>query len=119
MGLEAGLAINSGNESVHKDFAIASIFTGAALWTPATGKRFVITSLTLVVAKAASTTGTVTIYDGSNVQHSRVFQGTLDPDTTIVYRSSAVYRSQGIGNVLRLTTTSTMAFTIVIEGYEE
>lgn len=105
---------------VHKDVSFSSAQTDAAIWTPDTGAKFVLTDLTVICG--GTTDSVVTIFDGSNVTDNRLFKGTIDVSNNKQYSFSHAYTtpmvSSAVDNVLKLTTTGAITIDIVAHGYE-
>lgn len=105
---------------VHKDASFTTAQTGAALWTPASGKKFVVTDC--LVTGSGNTDATATIFDETNAAGNRLFRATLEVNTkgtipiTVPLRTPFV--STAVDNVLKLTTSADIDVDIILHGYE-
>lgn len=92
----------------------SSAETAQAIWTPASGKKFVITSLTLVCSASA----VITIYDGTNSAANWVLKGTIPTGVHRISFDGHPWLSAAANNVLRYTTASSFAGELQVHGYE-
>lgn len=114
---------------VHKDAEYTTTQTGAALWTPTTGKKFVITDIT--IATGGTTAGVVTIWQSNSSTADTTY--TAGTDYTILraeFAPSATakpgliksFRTPYVATladyVVRVTTSAGITVYIQVEGYE-
>jgi hypothetical protein len=114
------------NVSVNKNTTYSAAQTGTAIWTPASGKAVVITSVQ--IQSYGTTSGTATLWFGASADttftrgtDAAVFDGEFAPSATnkpgvvmpfyTPVRGTADY-------VLRLTTTNAQSITVNVWGYE-
>lgn len=101
--------------------------TGVALWTPAAGRRFVVTDLT--IATGGTTAGIVTVWQGAAADTTYsagtdpvVFRGEFAPSTTarpgVVKPFQVPFVSTTADHILRVTTSAAMTVYIQVQGYE-
>jgi hypothetical protein len=101
--------------------------TGAAIWTPTTGRRFVVTDFT--ISTGGTTAGVVTLWQGASADTTytvgtdpAVFRGEFSPTATAkpgVVKSFAVpWMSSTVDHVLRITSSAAMTLYVQINGYE-
>jgi hypothetical protein len=112
---------------VHKDVEYTSAQTGTAVWTPASGKKFVVTDFT--VTTGGTTSGIVTLWQGSGADTTysagtdpAIFRGEFAPSTAskpgFAKTFSVPYISTTADHVLRITTSAAMTVYVQINGYE-
>lgn len=110
-----------GYDSVHKDVSYATAQTATAFWTPAAGKKFVITDMTIIVGGV--TDGVLTIFDETDAAGNRLFKGTIDVSNnkqfSHVHPFSVPFVSAAANNILKVTTTANMTVDIMAHGYEK
>lgn len=117
----------TGYVNVHKDVEYTTAQTGTAIWTPNTGKKFVVTDYTISVG--GTTAGIITLWQGASADTTYT-AGTdpclarldLAPSATIKYAFNKSYRipfvSTTVDHILRITTSAAVTVYIQIEGYE-
>ena len=127
-GIDTGAAPhNFGYALIHKDGEYTTAQTGAALWTPATGKRFVVSDLT--ISTGGTTAGIVTLWQGAAADTAyttgtdpALFRGEFAPSATVkpgaIKSFNVPYISTTIDHVLRVTTSAAMTVYIQVNGYE-
>jgi hypothetical protein len=99
---------------VHNYSFITSNVRGAAIWTPATGKRFVITDMII----SANSAGTINVYDGANSGSNTIVQLTMAAATAIPLDFKKPYPSSAINNILKLDSYSNCSGYITVNGFE-
>jgi hypothetical protein len=126
-GIDTGPAPhNFGYALIHKDGEYSTQQTTTALWTPATGKRFVITDLT--ISTGSTTSGIVTVYDAAaSTAYSvgttpAIFRGEFAPSANakpgVVKSFNVPYYSAAVNNRVHITTSAAMTVYIQVNGYE-
>ena len=127
-GIDTGAAPhNFGYTLVHKDGEYTTAQTGAALWTPTTGKKFVVTDLTITTG--GTTAGIVTLWQGAAADtayttgtDNAIFRGNFVPSATstpgVVKPFPVPYVSTTIDHILRVTTSAAMTVYVQVNGYE-
>ena len=105
---------------IHKDSTFTTTQAGTAIWTPASGKRFVVTDC--IITANGTTDANVSIFDGTDVPGNRLFYGFLDPSANfsiqIPIHLRVPFISSAPNNALRLTTTAGIDCSVVLHGYE-
>lgn len=88
--------------------------TAQTIWTPANGKKFVITDYDLSFSAA----GAITVFDGTDDTTYRVFKmnGATNGGAVHAYRKPRI--SAAANNVLKYTTGAGAAGSLTIHGYE-
>lgn len=90
--------------------------TAQAIWTPATGKIFVITDIVIT----CSTGGVITVFDSTDTAANRVFKGGLTANGGYDHTYAAVTRDgAAANNVLKYTSDGTFVGIITAYGYEK
>lgn len=121
-GIEhAAPADNIGYAPVHKGVNISTAAT-TDIWTPATGKKFVVTDYDLTVQGTGSLN--LKVFDGTDASGNWLFNGAFGTNSitgqTFQLSRSLVtpFVSSAVNNVLKITTDSTQTVKGVIIGYE-
>ncbi len=89
--------------------------TAQAVWTPASGKKFVITDMSILLTDA----GAITVFDNTDSTANRVFKGYFPANDGFDRHCSKPFKSSTNDNVLKYTTDVTAAGSLVVWGYEE
>lgn len=101
--------------------------TGAAIWTPTTGKKFVVTDFT--ISTGGTTAGIVTLWQGATADTTYnpgtdpvVFRGEFAPSANskpgVVKTFSVPWMSSTVDHLLRITTSAAMTLYVQVNGYE-
>lgn len=106
---------SSGRTRVTKSVAISASQTASAIWTPAGGKKFVITFIDVAI----SVTGTLTVFDNTNSASNIVFDGTQPTGARSLPFCATPFVSVAADNVLRYTSGAGMTGVFTVHGYEE
>lgn len=127
-GIDTGAAPNNfGYALIHKDGEYTTAQTGAALWTPTTGKKFVVSDLT--ISTGGTTAGIVTLWQGASADTTytvgtdpALFRGEFAPSATAkpgaIKSFNVPYVSTTVDHILRVTTSAAMTVYIQVNGYE-
>jgi hypothetical protein len=127
-GIDTGAAPhNFGYVLVHKDGEYSTAQTGAALWTPASGKKFIVTDITITTG--GTTAGIVTLWQGASGDTAYtvgtdpvIFRGEFAPSANskpgVVKSFNVPYVSTTADHVLRVTTSAAMTVYVQVNGYE-
>jgi len=110
-----------GFSPIRKDFTFTTTQAGAAVWTPATGKLFVITSYLLF--GSGTTDATVTLYDQTDSTGNRLLIGFFDvtvnaPIYISAYLGDSPFVSSAANNALTYKSTAAINIFGIIFGYE-
>jgi len=108
------LVTGTGRTRVTKTATLTASQTAVDLWTPAAGKKFVITKVIVAITGA----GTLTLFDGTNTAANNVFAGTQATGNR-EYNFIDPFPSAAINTVLRWTTGTGTAGELTVHGYEE
>lgn len=106
--------------NLRKDFFFNVSTTDTPIWTPATGRRFVITDCYLSIRNTALVDASVLIFDGSNASGNFLFRGNFDSgeNANIPLTMKTDFVSQAIDNILRITINRNLIISGVLMGYE-
>ena len=127
-GIDTGPAPhNFGYFLIHRDGEYATAQTGVALWTPASGKKFVVTDISITTG--GTTAGIVTVWQGASGDTTytvgtdpAVFRGEFAPSANskpgVVKSFNVPYTSTTVDHVLRVTTSAAMTVYVQVNGYE-
>lgn len=115
--------------SVTREYTAA--VAGVTLYTPATGKKFVVTDIT--ISTFAQTAGVISLYDAVAATTTLTFTSNA-PSSPVVFRGSFLptatsqpgisksfripYVSASSSNVLHLLSSAAISFTITVSGYD-
>lgn len=126
-GIDTGPAPhNFGYTLWHKDISTGATLTSITVFTPATGKRFAVTDLTVMAG--GTTAGVVTIYDAtagtafSQNTTPAIFRGEFAPSTTsrpgFSKTFTVPYYSAAVNNSVLITTSAAInTLYVQINGY--
>lgn len=89
--------------------------TAQAIWTPATGRIFVITDIVI----STSVAGAITIFDGTDDIVHRVMKGNLAINDHLNHAYSKPFPSSAKNNVLKYTTGANITGSLTVSGYEK
>lgn len=127
-GIDTGAAPhNFGYLNVHKDGEYNTQQTGTALWTPTSGKKFVVADITITTG--GTTSGIVTLWQGAVADTTytagtdpAVFRGEFAPSANskpgVVKSFNIPYVSTTADHILRVTTSAAMTVYVQCNGYE-
>jgi hypothetical protein len=126
-GIDTGAAPhNFGYSTLHKDGEYSTTQTTTALWTPTTGKKFVVTDLT--ISTGGTTAGIVTLFDSAAATAYSVgvtpaiFRGEFAPSTNskpgAIKPFPVPYVSTTANNRLHVTTSAAITIYVQVNGYE-
>jgi hypothetical protein len=109
---------SNGKTRVSKRVSFGASETGTVVWTPATGKKFVLSQLIV----SAKTAGDVEFFDGTNSGNTVIgptLSLTAGGGWSGAWTSDNPYRSAAANNVLKLSTGSGITGSVYVEGFEE
>lgn len=127
-GIDTGAAPhNFGYTTLHRNNEYTTAQTGAAIWTPATGRRFVVTDFT--ISTGGTTAGVVTLWQGATADTTYtvgtdpvLFRGEFAPSANsrpgVVKQFTVPFVSSTVDHVLRITTSAAMTVYVQVNGYE-
>ena len=99
---------------IHKTVDISAGQTGAAVWTPSSGKTWVLKDIILTL----STGGLVTIFDGTDNTTNRVVKAKFSDNGGLDHAYAQPREGSAADSVLKYTSDSTAVGSITVEGYE-
>ena len=127
-GIDTGAAPhNFGYTLVHRNGEYTTAQTGAALWTPTTGKKFAVTDIT--ISTGGTTAGVVTLWQGATADTTYttgtdpvIFRGEFAPSATVkpgaVKSFNVPFVATTVDHILRVTTSAAMTVYVQLNGYE-
>lgn len=103
-------------DAKHKSYTWSGAVTGATLWAPANGRRFIVTDYTIICGSASI----VTVFDNSNsADNCLLNQASFAANGGIsVTNLRTPFRGSAVDNILQITTGGGSG-TITVLGYEE
>lgn len=103
---------------VHTAYEFTTKQTDTILWTPVSGKKFIVTDFHII--GLGNTSGVITIFDETNSSTNWLFRGNIDPKLApyIICSLKTPFVSSTINNSLKITTSSAVKFSVIIFGYE-
>lgn len=118
---------NIGYAPVHKDAEYTTTQTGTNIWIPTSGKKFVITDLTITTG--GTTAGLVTLFQAASGTTAysagttpAIFRGNFAPSATsypgALKTFTVPYTSTTVDHTLHVTTSAAMTVYIQLNGYE-
>lgn len=116
---------NFGYSQISKTVTASTAQTGTTIWTPASGKRIVITSIQ--IQSFGTTAGTAQVWFGASADTSytrgtdyAIFDGEFAPSATNKpgLAQSGVWMSPTVDYYLKYTTTNAQSINITVWGYE-
>lgn len=102
---------------VTKSIALSASQTAAVVWTPTGGKKFIITSIELLI----SVTGALTIFDGTNAAGNLVtdgLSGAWAVGRHVFNHEAWPWASATVDNVLKYTSGTGLTGTLTVHGFE-
>lgn len=110
-----------GQTPIHKDKTITAAVTGLAIWTPAAGKKFVVTDLYIAASNMADMN--LSIFDEADVEGKRLFKGLLDLSVNnginLPISLKTPFVSSAANNSLRATSSVNVTeCNVITHGYE-
>lgn len=126
--IDTGFAPHAiGYSFVNKSGEYSTTQTGVALWTPTTGRKFVVTDFT--ISTGGTTSGIVTIWQGASADTTYtagtdpvLFRGEFAPSATVkpgvVKTLNMPFVSSTTDHILKVTTSAAMTIYVQVNGYE-
>lgn len=110
----------SGKIPVRKDFSYTSSQTNTIIWTPASGKRYIVTDFILNIRNNSLAAITLTIFDETNAAGNILYKANFESGTN--YDAVCNYVTAFISNAenrsLKITTSGNLMISGTIQGYE-
>lgn len=107
---------NFGYAPVHKDFEFTTVQTSTNIWTPTSGKKFVVTDLLISCGSSGPTT--ISLFDNTNTSGNIITKFRLPSNTVVPIQLKTPFVSSTINNILRLTNSPAADIFGVLHGYE-
>lgn len=99
---------------IHKTIDFSASETAQIIWTPTSGKKFVITDIII----SCSAAGAITVFDNTDSTTNRVVKGNFAANGGLTHPYSKAFISVAADNVLKYTTGAGIAGSITVSGYE-
>lgn len=105
---------------VRKDFSYSSTQTNTIIWTPTSGKKYVITDLTLNIRNSTLGAINVAIFDESNSTGNYLYRANFEAGTNYDAVSNLIteFISSNINRNLKITTSGNLMISGSVQGYE-
>lgn len=105
---------------VRKDFSFSSAQTNTIIWTPASGKKFVVTDLIMNVRNSTLGALTLTIFDETNATGNILHKATYESGSNVDVISNLVtaFFSSDLNRSLKITTSGGLMVSGTVGGYE-
>ena len=105
---------------IRKSGSVTTQQTNAAIWTPASGKRFVITDYILSIHNATLGQQSLQVFDGTNASGNHIINEVSASGSNYVIQctSREPFVSVARDNVLRVTTSAGIRLGYAMRGYE-
>lgn len=107
-------------DAVRKDFTFSTTQTNTIIWTPASGKKYVVTDLVMNIRNNTLGAITVTIFDETNAVGNILYKANFEAgsnfDTAANFITSFV--SGAVNRSLKITTTGGLMISGTFQGYE-
>ncbi len=112
MSSQSMIGFTIGSQRTRKDYRHTGAVTGDAVWTPASGKRILLTDVIFTTSAAA----TVTLFVGSDAAGNRIIDGDFAANSGVAhpFRDPVEFDPDAI---LKVTTTAGN-IKLVVFGYE-
>jgi len=98
---------------IKKAYDWTGAVTDIAIWTPSSGKKFVVTDIVISCTAAC----VVTLYDSTDDLTGRLLKGSFAQYGGMVVNLAKPYVSAAANNVLKITTGATGGY-LMVKGYE-
>lgn len=105
---------------VRKDFSYSTTQTNAVIWTPTSGKKFVVTDVIMNIRNSTLGALTLTIFDESNASGNILHKATYESGSNVDVISNLVtaFFSSDLNRSLKITTSGGLMISGTIWGYE-
>ncbi len=107
-------------DAVRKDFSYSTAQTNTVIWTPASGKKYVVTDLTMNIRNNTLGAITVTIFDDTNASGNILYKANFEAGSNFDTASNFItsFVSSGINKSLKITTSGALMISGTFQGYE-
>jgi len=107
-------------DSVRKDFTYSTTQTNAVIWTPTSGKKFIVTDFALNIRNSSLGALSVSIFDDSNATGNFLYKANFESGANYDAVSNLVteFVSSAINKSLKITTSGALMISGTIQGYE-
>lgn len=106
--------------AVRKDFSYTTTQTDTVIWTPATGKKFIVTDYSINIRNSTLGPLSVTIFDNTNAAGNILYKGNIESGANYDNVSNFVkaFESGAINRSLKITTSGNLIISGTVQGYE-
>jgi hypothetical protein len=115
---QAAALVERGRTRISGRVAVAASQTGATVWAPASGQKFVLRRL-VVSAKTAGDIQFFDATDSGNTVVTPIVSLTIGGGFVLEWPADMPYRSAAADNILKYTTGTVITGSIYCEGWEE
>lgn len=109
-----------GYTPVHKDASFTDAQTATAIWTPTSGKKYIVTDC--LITASGTTDGTIKIFDNTDLSGGYLYKGYVNVSTigttVISIPLRTPFISSAVDNVLKFTSSANIDVDIILSGYE-
>lgn len=105
---------------IRKDFSFTTSQTNTVLWTPVSGKKYVITDYSLNIRNSTLGAITITIFDETNASGNILYKANFESGVNYDAISNLVtaFVSGAINCSLKITTSGSLIISGTFHGYE-
>lgn len=105
---------------VRKDFTFTNTQTNTIIWTPATGKKYVVTDLSMNIRNSTLGALTVTLFDDTNGVGNILYKANFEAGSNFDSISNFItsFVSGAINRSLKITTSGNLMISGTLQGYE-
>jgi len=105
---------HGGNTRISVSVSLSASQTGGTVWTPASGKKFVILGGFLIV----SVTGTLKVFDHTDTAANRMFDGTIPTGVFPLTFNGQPWKASAGDNIVKYTSGTGLTGVLTLHGYE-
>lgn len=105
---------------VRKDFSYSSTQTNTVIWTPASGKKFVVTDVIMNIRNSALSALNLAVFDDTNSTGNILHKATYESGANVDVISNLItpFVSSNLNQSLKITTSGGLMVSGTIWGYE-
>lgn len=105
---------------VRKDFSYSTAQTNTIIWTPASGKKFVVTDIVMNVRNSTLGALTLAIFDDTNAAGNSLHKATYESgaNTDVISNLGTPFVSNALNQSLKITTSGGLTISGTVWGYE-
>ena len=105
---------------IKKDFSYSTTQTNAVIWTPTSGKKFIVTDYSMNIRNSTLGALTVTIFDETNAAGNILYKATFESGANYdnICNFVTPFVSGALNRSLKITTSGGLTISGSIQGYE-